>query len=195
MHLLGAREVCHSDCFEAILTLTGDINYFSDVKGKQFHQDIKLVRDRAGTLSTDHSRYPDSKLFKILVKYGLDVSDLIEDMIKFYIRKSSAPKLKPINIMTDHAAGSLAVLLQKGYASLSQDSSRRVHGRVVSHAVKKADEELVNRLVAAGSNKQELLAEIERHKRNRHLTEVQAERLTTIANKTLSLTEKARLTV
>ena len=199
MHLLGARQVDHYDCFEAILALNGDINYFSDVKGKKFRQDIKeVLDDYDGVLSKNHPKCPDSDLFKILVKYGLNVSDLIEDMMEFYVNESSDQteySPNPIDIMNDHATGSLAILLQKEYASLSQDSSRRVHRKVVYQAVKKADEKLVNRLVDAGTNKQELLAQIQYHKDNQNLTEVQAQRLTKIANKTLSLKEKARLTV
>ena len=162
MHLLGAKAVGHYDCFEAILALNGDINYFSGVKGKIFRQGIKEVRDCNGELCTNHPKYPDSELFKLLVDYGLDVSDLFEDITEFYASNPSPRSkhfyLNPINIMTDHAAGSLAILLQKEYGSLSQDSSRRAHRGVVSQAVKKADEELVNRLVDAGTNKQELLS-------------------------------------
>ena len=199
MNLLGAKAVGHYDCFEAILAVNGNINYFCGAQGEIFRKGIKEVRGCSCT-NFDHPRYPESKLFRILVKYGLDVSDLIEEMTAFYINNASTIKennfeLDIINIMNDHAAGSLAVLLQKGYASLSQDSSRRVHRRVVSQAVKTADEELVNRLVDAGTNKQELLAQIQFHKDNQCLTKVQAQRLTHIANKTLSLKEKARLTV
>ena len=197
-----ARGHGHSDCFEAILAMNGDHCFLSGFIGKILLKEIDtFLYHNVGHCFVRTPNAVDHTLLKALLKYGVGVNDFLKHVPKFNLH---APKSSPVArgyvypisiVMNHHCAETLAIMLQKPYGSMNRFACKRLHNQVLCLAVKTANEDLLHQLIEAGANKQELLSKIQHHKTLQHVTTAQAERMTRIVNKRLSLKEMNRLVI
>ena len=194
MYVTHAVNWQHVDCVGELLNLNGDFNFLSGAMGK------------AMATAAVKCEYAIDKLVPLLIhflRYGIDVTDFnmckpckIVCNSQYNPPRIELPISPLLKIMNLPSPVTSAILLQKPYAGMSPETSSQLHRQVVCKAVDAANEELVSRLLEAGTNKQMLLTEIySQIATNRKFQVAKAQKLkeTVAKKKLLPLTSMSRL--
>ena len=188
MYIHSAIHFGHSDCMEALLTLNADPNILNGAMGKSISNKIakKIPMCTKAWLR---------ETLQTMINFGLSLYVFTECLPEYVCSKDNE-RIYPITLaMAFQTPESVAILVQKPYGTMSAEASRKLHQQARSKAVEEVDEELVGKLVLAGTNKELLRKEIEQTKRRQLITDSQAKELTNIIKEKFSLQEQTRIFV
>lgn len=179
----------HTQCLQAILEANDDLSYLRGPFGIHIYLTTFLGTDATNVTQS----------VTIMLNNGLSVISCLKVLCEMFgdyelLRGKISTAVIQVVMQKQHE-DMLSVLLVKQSGEVSKDVCYALHELVARCAAAIGDEELVNRLVDAGTDKSTLMDMIDTHESADILPKEKADRMRSIIKKELSLQMKSRLAI